>query len=235
MSSTIKLQNGKVVLKNGKPSCECCFTEVGPIITLPCAGVASCVAPIDGAAGRITRATAAAIYAGGTYSMRMQLQAGGSFNGFGGGAGLYEYEISHDKSYNFSGSGCGFGAQFEEQIGTVGTKTTFFTGGVQNLNGVVFGSLSASLKVFDSPQKFCLHVTHSARVRAQLNLSDVVDFEASERRFSGGIPSASSGIAFGVPHFRNIVRVFPTQILPVTEVVESASFTITVSLSSSPP
>jgi len=36
--ATIKLQNGKVILKNGKPSCECCGTPFGLLASATSAG-----------------------------------------------------------------------------------------------------------------------------------------------------------------------------------------------------
>lgn len=118
----IKLQDGKVVTKDGKPSCECC----GP--DCPLGG--ACTPSGTNVVKAITSAQAAVYYAGGTWDCQYDFSINARLEGYNQFSTpnpyiAYETVFSGTANHSFAWSGCQGGTTFGP-VATGNGTTVFF-------------------------------------------------------------------------------------------------------------
>jgi hypothetical protein len=201
---TIKTQNGKVLLKNGKPSCECCDDdggggEGGGIATDICPPVLNCLASVNQLSinnpATISSDFANALVAGGTYSVDVKLIASVSYSNVFGTL-FTEYNLDLDTTASFvTGTSCGFSRNlFSNGIAAGTTTKTGFLNFSEQLTAFV--SVDLSLSRILPTSSFCVSLFHSVSVSENQNTRyQTTDFGSSS------VEEASSVSGFGASHF----------------------------------
>jgi len=201
---TIKTQDGKVVLKNGKPSCECCDDDGGGggIATDICPPALSCIASVDQLSinnpATINSALANSLVAGGTYTVDVSLASNIEFTNVFGTLST-EFNLELDTAVSFvRGVGCGFSRNLFSNGIAAGTRTT--TGFINSTEQfTAFVSVALSLGRIVPTNSFCLSLSHFVSVSESQNTRYTTATSGS-----GSAEAASSVAGFGASHLLGI-------------------------------